>query len=59
MTQDSHNSTYEDPQFNIALFAQDPMPPGEGDPPPDGGGEGDPPPDGGGEGTPPPNGGGN
>jgi hypothetical protein len=55
MTQNSHPGIYEDPQFNISLFAREP-----GDPPPNGGDEptdeGDPPPNGG-EGDPPPNGG--
>jgi hypothetical protein len=56
MTQNSHTSIYEDPQFNVALFAREP-----GDPPPNGGDpeppdEGDPPPNGG-SGDPPPNGG--
>ena len=44
----SHISLFEDPLFNIGLFAETPVdPPTEGDPPPDGAPpvEGDPPPD--------------
>jgi len=43
----SHTSLFEDPLFNIGLFAETPVDPAEGDPPPDGEPpvEGDPPPD--------------